>query len=178
MELKDTVEMMQSADYKERFKAEYQQTKIRYVKLHKMLTKAEAGTLEFTPACPLELLREQKANMGRYLHCLEIRAEIEKIDISCDSAEQESTKEFPTGPVENPKAKDHGYMGGYYYRIEGKPSAEMLAIFKDKVVKKICDQISKIAENCEDFFIIKEYEGGKTVGAKFELPTVKADYGI
>lgn len=30
MELKDTVEMMLSADYKERFKAEYYQLKIRY----------------------------------------------------------------------------------------------------------------------------------------------------
>ena len=180
MELKDTIEMMQSADYKERFKAEYQQTKIRYDKLHKMLTKAEAGTLEFTPTCPLELLREQKATMGRYLHCLEIRAEMEKIDLDflCDSAEGKNTRELPSGAIENPKAKDHGYMGGYYYRIEGKPSAELLVIFKDKVVKKICDQISEIAENCEDFFIIKEYEGGKTVGAKFELPTVKADYGI
>ena len=33
MELKDTIEMMNSADYKERFKAEYYQTKIRYEKL-------------------------------------------------------------------------------------------------------------------------------------------------
>ncbi|MEE0968153.1 MAG: hypothetical protein U0M06_02115 [Clostridia bacterium] len=178
MELKDTIEMMQSTDYKERFKAEYQQTKIRYDKLHKMLTKAEAGTLDFTPTCPLELLREQKANMGRYLHCLEIRAEIEKIDLSFNGAEGEKHTEFPLGVIENPKAKDHGYMGGYYYRIEGKPSDELLEIFKEKVVKKICDQISDVAEKCEDFFIIKEYEGGKTVGAKFVLPTVKADYGI
>lgn len=35
MELKDTVEMMNSADYKERFKAEYQQVVIRYKKLKK-----------------------------------------------------------------------------------------------------------------------------------------------
>ena len=32
MELKDTIELMNSADYKERFKAEYFQTKIRYEK--------------------------------------------------------------------------------------------------------------------------------------------------
>ncbi len=81
MELKDTIEMMQSADYKERFKAEYFQTKIRYNKLHKMLTKADAGTLEFTPTCPLDLLRDQKANMGKYLYCLEVRAEMEGIDL-------------------------------------------------------------------------------------------------
>lgn len=32
MELRDTAEMMNSADYKERFKAEYYQLKIRYGK--------------------------------------------------------------------------------------------------------------------------------------------------
>lgn len=79
MELKDTIEMMQSEDYKERFKAEYQQTKIRYEKLHKMLIKAEAGTLEFEPKCSLILLREQKRHMGNYLWCLEVRAEKEGI---------------------------------------------------------------------------------------------------
>lgn len=36
MELKDTIELMNSSDYKERFKAEYLQVKIRYDKLHKM----------------------------------------------------------------------------------------------------------------------------------------------
>ncbi len=81
MELKDTIEMMQSADYKERFVAEYKQVKIRYQKLHNMLVKADAGTLEFTPTCPLELLREQKAAMGKYLYCLEVRAQIEKIEL-------------------------------------------------------------------------------------------------
>lgn len=81
MELKDTIGMMQSADYKERFKAEYQQTKIRYEKLHAMLKKSDAGILEFTPTCPLSLLREQKAAMGRYLYFLEVRALIEKIDL-------------------------------------------------------------------------------------------------
>ena len=81
MELKNTVAMMNSADYKERFKAEYHQTKIRYDKLHRMLVKHDAGKLEFTPSCPINLLREQKAAMGQYLNCLEIRAEIESIEL-------------------------------------------------------------------------------------------------
>ena len=81
MELKDTIEMMQSADYKERFKAEYQQTKIRYDKLHKMIVKADAGKLEFEPSCPISLLKEQKTNMGRYLYCLEVRALMEDIEL-------------------------------------------------------------------------------------------------
>lgn len=81
MELKGTIEMMNSADYKERFKAEYHQTKIRYEKLHKMVIKYEAGTLNFTPKCSLELLKEQKKHMGCYLYCLEVRAEIEGIEL-------------------------------------------------------------------------------------------------
>lgn len=81
MELKDTIEMMNSPDYKERFKAEYLQTKIRYQKLHRMCIKYEAGTLDFTPTCSLELLKEQKGAMGNYLRCLEVRAEIEGIEL-------------------------------------------------------------------------------------------------
>ncbi len=82
MELKDTVELMNSKDYKERFKAEYLQAKIRYDKLDAMTVKYEAGTLNFTPSCPLELLKEQKKYMGNYIRTLRIRAEIEKIDLN------------------------------------------------------------------------------------------------
>ena len=82
MELKDTIELMNSADYKDRFKAEYMQTKIRYDKLHKMLIKYAAKTLAFTPSCSLALLTEQKTYMGNYLRCLEIRAQIEGIDLT------------------------------------------------------------------------------------------------
>ena len=74
MELKDTVELMNSEDYKERFKAEYLQAKIRYDKLDAMTVKYEAGTLNFTPSCPLELLKEQKKYMGNYIRTLRIRA--------------------------------------------------------------------------------------------------------
>ncbi len=81
MELKDTVELMNSKDYKERFKAEYLQAKIRYDKLDAMTVKYEAGTLNLTPSCPLELLKEQKKYMGNYIRTLKIRAEIEKIDL-------------------------------------------------------------------------------------------------
>lgn len=81
MELKDTIEMMNSPDYKERFKAEYQQLKIRYDKLDAMTVKYEAGTLDFTPNCSLQLLKKQKMHMGCYLCCLKIRAEIEGITL-------------------------------------------------------------------------------------------------
>lgn len=81
-ELNDTVDLMNSGDYKERFQAEYLQTKIRYNKLHRMLVKHEAGTLEFTPTCPINLLEDQAYYMGNYLKSLEVRAEVEGIDIS------------------------------------------------------------------------------------------------
>lgn len=80
-DLSGTAVMMTSADYKERFKAEYYQTKMRYNKLHKMIVKYEAGTLDFKPTCHIDLLKEQAKCMGMYLRCLEIRAEIEKIDL-------------------------------------------------------------------------------------------------
>ena len=81
LELKDTVEMMNSADYKERFKAEYYQTKIRYEKLHRMIIKYEAGTLEFEPASAISILKEQQRFMGMYLFMLEVRAEQEGIEL-------------------------------------------------------------------------------------------------
>lgn len=82
MELKDTIPQMNSEDYKERFKAEYNQTKIRYWKLHAMIVKYEAGTLTFEPTCPIDLLKEQASCMGNYLYTLEVRAEIEGIELS------------------------------------------------------------------------------------------------
>lgn len=86
MELKDTVDMMNSEDYKERFIAEWAQTQIRYKKLHAMVIKYEAGTLNFTPKCGLELLKKQKSFMGQYLYCLEVRAAIEDIELPTESS--------------------------------------------------------------------------------------------
>ena len=81
MELKDTVELMNSQDYKERFKAEYWQLKIRYQKLHNMVIKYEAKTLDFTPTCDLDLLKHQMFLMEQLLYVLEVRAEIEKVNL-------------------------------------------------------------------------------------------------
>ena len=71
MELKETVELMNSEDYKERFAAEYHQVKIRYEKLKNFCNKIEVGEMlgkEVTKHdCPLELLREQQKYMGLYL---------------------------------------------------------------------------------------------------------------
>lgn len=82
MELKDTVLGMCDPDYKIRFRAEYHQVRIRTRKLEDMIIKAEAGKLDFTPTCPLEILRGQLSAMQRYLHYLRIRALIEGVRIS------------------------------------------------------------------------------------------------
>ena len=81
MELNETIEMMQSSDYKERFKAEYYQLKIRYEKLEDMLVKYSAGTLEFEPSCSYTILTEQFNFMRAYLHVLKVRANIEGIEL-------------------------------------------------------------------------------------------------
>lgn len=87
MLLKDTATLMESQDYKDRFRAEYYQTKIRYERLKAFNTKIEAAETygHGEPPkhdCPLDLLLKQQRVMGEYLHFLEVRAEIEGVDIS------------------------------------------------------------------------------------------------
>lgn len=81
MELKETVKMMESVDYKERFKAEYLQLKIRITGLKNMLKKYKSGTLNFKPSCSYDLLNGQLKAMEMYASYLEERAEIEKIEL-------------------------------------------------------------------------------------------------
>lgn len=81
MPLKNTVDLMLSDNYKDRFRAEYYQTKERYQRLHLMIIKYEAGTLDFQPDCPLELLKRQAKAMGEYLYVLEMRAQLDEIDL-------------------------------------------------------------------------------------------------
>ena len=76
--------LSQSSNYKDRFLAEYYQLKDRYNKLHRMLVRWEAKTLDFQPTCPFEVLEKQAAIMGQYLKQLEIRAEIEGIDLETE----------------------------------------------------------------------------------------------
>ena len=86
-EFEETVQMMLSEDYKARFVAEYRQTKIRYERLKKFCNRIEAahrssGKLDMPKHdCDLDLLREQLNAMGHYIHVMEIRAEIEHIEL-------------------------------------------------------------------------------------------------
>lgn len=85
MELKETIDLMCSSNYKERFIAEYRQTKIRYEKLKNFCNKIEVETMlgkEVTKHdCQLQLLREQQKYMELYLSILEKRALIENIKL-------------------------------------------------------------------------------------------------
>ena len=81
MKLQDTVELMNSADFKERFKAEYYQLKIKTEGLRTMLDKYKNGTLNFTPNGSYELLFTQLVYMELYLDKLEERAKLENIEL-------------------------------------------------------------------------------------------------
>lgn len=81
MELKDTVELMTSDDYKERFIAEYCQVKIRYGKLKYMLERWDNGILNFTPTCPRSTYDLQISAMKDYIAILEARAVMEGVTL-------------------------------------------------------------------------------------------------
>lgn len=80
-ELAETVDLMRSADYKDRFLAEYWQLRIRYTKLSKRVQDLDEGKLAFTPTRPRVIYDRQLQSMSIYLSILEERAKLENIDI-------------------------------------------------------------------------------------------------
>ena len=84
-ELKETVALMTSADYKERFAAEYYQLETRYLKLRNMCKKWDNKVLEFTPTCSRLTYEKQLVAMEHYLTVLIKRAKVEKVMIAIDS---------------------------------------------------------------------------------------------
>ena len=81
MELKDTVKLMTSSDYKDRFRAEYYQLHERIAKLSEMLYKYKYKLLDFTPKCNYDILYKQLKYMEHYEATLWDRAIIEGIDL-------------------------------------------------------------------------------------------------
>lgn len=81
MKLEQTVNMMLSDDYKERFKGEYWQLVTRYNGLKSMLDKWDNGTLNFEPTCPHSTYNMQIKAMTDYIAVLEARAVMEGIDL-------------------------------------------------------------------------------------------------
>lgn len=80
-ELSETIKLMQSADYKERFAAEYYQLETRYLKLSAMVKAWDEGTLTFKPTCPREMYDDQLNAMFDYLCVLIDRAKIEGVNL-------------------------------------------------------------------------------------------------
>lgn len=82
--LKETVDDMCSADYKERFTAEYEQLVIRYRGLKNMLDKWDRNELDFTPTCPRSTYNLQIKAMTDYIAVLEARGVMENICLLMD----------------------------------------------------------------------------------------------
>ena len=80
-ELKDTSALMESPDYKDRFRAEYYQVAIRYEKLKAMLDKWDKGELNFTPTCSRVTYDFQMRAMEDYEAILAERADIEHVEL-------------------------------------------------------------------------------------------------
>ena len=81
VELRDTISLMESTDYKDRFKAEDYQLVIRFNKLQAMLEKWDKCKLGFIPTCPKAAYNFQVKAMGEYIASLEVRAKIEGIEL-------------------------------------------------------------------------------------------------
>lgn len=79
--LKDTVELMNSEDYRDRLVAEYKQLVIRYKGLMNMLDKWDRGELNFEPTCPRSTYNMQIKAMTDYIAVLEERAVMEEVTL-------------------------------------------------------------------------------------------------
>ena len=78
----DTINRLINSDnYKERLVGELFEVTFRAEKLSQMLDKYLHSKLDFTPACPYDLLHEQFIYMKNYISILGQRCRIEQIDI-------------------------------------------------------------------------------------------------
>ena len=82
MDLKDTTALMNSDNYKDRFKAEFWQLKHRLNKLNDMLARYNKGTLDYIPDTPILWLKQQAHAMQDYLDALSVRCDYENIDVA------------------------------------------------------------------------------------------------
>ena len=89
-ELIETIPAMTSADYRQRFVAEFEQNRIRLMKLQELLRGYRNGTLSFVPACPISLLTEQYFLMRALDIVLARRACIENISLNVTEEKEDS----------------------------------------------------------------------------------------
>jgi hypothetical protein len=122
--LGDTVELMNSNDYRDRFVAEYIQTALRLEKLtafNQRLTAADLTQnekLEPKHDCPAELLFDQEDAMREYLRILETRAVIEEIDLADAIASLVRKHQKPCCVTHEIKC-EHGIYGETTLRKKG-----------------------------------------------------------
>lgn len=149
--LNDTVELMNSKDYRDRFVAEYVQTALRYEKLRAFNTRIETeedydhGEVEHD--CPLELLKEQQRAMGELLHILEIRAVIEDIDLADAIACLVRKKLNAQGTVTAASAiaAFQELMGKPYRMAENDTEPEKTKILPDLTYAEVLDALKRCA---------------------------------
>ena len=79
--LLETVELMKSSDFRDRFKAEYYQLKIRIKGLSQMVRGYKKNELTFKPKCSVEIFEKQLVLMENYAEILEERAFIEGVEL-------------------------------------------------------------------------------------------------
>ena len=111
MDLKETVDLMFSGDYRGRMIAEYQQLKIRHKNLINYLARYKAGDLDPKPKSPYELLYEQADDMQRYLIKLQARAILENIDLF-------SVEYAPVGTIDPKEYISHETTNAYLVNDE------------------------------------------------------------
>lgn len=80
-QLIDTIDLMTSEDYKDRFCAEYYQLKIRRDKLQDLMERWSRGLLNFQPTCDYTTYEKQIKYMDKYLEILIRRAQKENVSV-------------------------------------------------------------------------------------------------
>lgn len=80
MQLEETISLMTSDNYEDRFITEYQQLKERYCKLKSTIDNWDS--LSFTPKCSISVYQSQLSAMKQYLNILELRGKVENINLN------------------------------------------------------------------------------------------------
>ena len=82
MTMDQIIKLQTSENWEDRIVSEFQLLLRREEGLAKMIEGYERGTLNFTPNCPIQLLKMQHDIMCKYLDVLIIRAKLERIDLN------------------------------------------------------------------------------------------------
>lgn len=79
--LKDTTQLMESDNPIDQFKGEYYQLAIRMKDLSELMLQMKEESLDSEPESSYDLFEKQLLGMQRYKHALELRANVEGIEL-------------------------------------------------------------------------------------------------